>query len=204
MKAIIIDDHPLAITAIRNLLRHHNIEILAELADGEQAIRLMNTLQPDIFIIDIDLPGMDGIQVLELLRKREYQGIIIMISAKSDYFYGKYSADAGANGFVSKKEGLNNIIAAIEAARNNYSYFPFALNRFVGNLTSDQQKMDALSRQEISVMRYLLDGHDNNTIGEKMFISSKTVSTYKSRLMEKLECSSLMQLFNFAQRNKIW
>lgn len=78
------------------------------------------------------------------------------------------------------------------------------MERVTGALTSDQQKLDSLSRQEITVLRYLLDGCDNNTIADKMFISNKTVSTYKGRLMEKLECKSLMSLFTFAQNNKIW
>ena len=189
MNAIIIDDHPLAIAAIRNLLIKNDIEILAELTEGGSAVQRVETLKPDIVIIDVDIPGVNGIQVLETLRKRQYSGIIIIVSAKNDHFYGKHCADAGANGFVSKKEGMNNIIAAI--------------NRFVGSLTSDQQKLDSLSKQEISVMRYILDGKDNNDIAEKMFISNKTVSTYKSRLMEKLECKSLMDLYTFAQRNKI-
>ena len=204
MKTIIIDDHPLAITAIRNLLRKHSIEIVAELGDGARAVHCMETLKPDLMIIDVDIPGQNGIQILEMLRKRDYIGIIIIVSAKNDYFYGRYSAEAGANGFVSKKEGINNIIAAIEAAKNGYCYFPFSMERFNGRLTSDQQKLDSLSRQEITVLRHLLDGHDNNTTAEKMFISNKTVSTYKNRLMDKLECKSLMNLFTFAQNNKIW
>lgn len=93
---------------------------------------------------------------------------------------------------------------AIDAAKNGYCYFPFSMDRFTGRLTSDQQRLDSLSRQEITVLNYILDGNDNNTIAEKMFISNKTVSTYKGRLMEKLECKSLMNLFTFAQNNKIW
>ena len=112
----------------------------------------------------------------------------------------RHCADAGANGFVSKKEGMNNIIAAIEAAKNGYCYFPFSLNRFVGSLTSDQQKIDSLSKPEISVMRYIIDGKDNNDIAEKMFISNNNVSTYKSRLMEKLECKSLKMCI----RDRCW
>lgn len=181
MNAIIIDDHPLAIAAIRNLLIKNDIEILAELTEGGSAVQRVETLKPDIVIIDVDIPGVNGIQVLETLRKRQYSGIIIIVSAKNDHFYGKHCA----------------------AAKNGYCYFPFSLNRFVGSLTSDQQKLDSLSKQEISVMRYILDGKDNNDIAEKMFISNKTVSTYKSRLMEKLECKSLMDLYTFAQRNKI-
>ncbi len=92
---------------------------------------------------------------------------------------------------------MNNIIAAIEAAKNGYCYFPFSLNRFVGSLTSDQQNL-LLIKQEISVMRYILDDKDNNDIAEKMFISNKTVSTYKSRLMEKLEGEITMDFYTFA------
>ena len=118
MNAIIIDDHPLAIAAIRNLLIKNDIEILAELTEGGSAVQRVETLKPDIVIIDVDIPGVNGIQVLETLRKRQYSGIIIIVSAKNDHFYGKHCADAGANGFVSKKEGMNKIIEAIEAAKN--------------------------------------------------------------------------------------
>ncbi|STF83595.1 DNA-binding transcriptional activator EvgA [Escherichia coli] len=124
MNAIIIDDHPLAIAAIRNLLIKNDIEILAELTEGGSAVQRVETLKPDIVIIDVDIPGVNGIQVLETLRKRQYSGIIIIVSAKNDHFYGKHCADAGANGFVSKKEGMNNIIAAIEAAKKWLLLFP--------------------------------------------------------------------------------
>lgn len=204
MKAIIIDDHPLAVTAIRNLLCKNDVEVIAELSDGAKAIHTVETLKPEVIIIDVDIPVYNGIQVLDMLRKRNYTGIIIVVSSKNDYFYGRYSAEAGANGFISKKEGVNNIIAAIDAARSGYCYFPFSLARFNDRLTSDQQKLDSLSRQEVSVLRYILDGDDNNTIAEKMFISNKTVSTYKTRLMNKLECKSLMSHYTFAQKNKIW
>ena len=141
MNAIIIDDHPLAIAAIRNLLIKNDIENLAELTEGGSAVQRVETLKPDIVIIDVDIPGVNGIQVLETLRKRQYSGIIIIVSAKNDHFYGKHCADAGANGFVSKKEGMNNIIAAIEAAKNGYCYFPFYSQPVCWKvLTSDQQK----------------------------------------------------------------
>ncbi|AHA68716.1 Two-component response regulator evgA [Shigella dysenteriae 1617] len=92
-------------------------------------------------------------------------------------------------------EGRCFIAKGIIYERNNYDDILL--------LSHDQQNYDSLSKQEISVMRYILDGKDNNDIAEKMFISNKTVSTYKSRLMEKLECKSLMDLYTFAQRNKI-
>lgn len=82
----------------------NDIEILAELTEGGSAVQRVETLKPDIVIIDVDIPGVNGIRVLETLRKRQYSGIIIIVSAKNDHFYGKHCADAGANGFVSKKK----------------------------------------------------------------------------------------------------
>lgn len=128
MNAIIIDDHPLARIAIRNLLDSNGITVAAELDSGAHAVQTAESMQPDLLIVDVDIPELSGIEVLEQLRKRRYQGTIIIISAKNELFYGKRSADCGANGFVSKKEGMNNILAAIEAANNGYSYFPFHWN----------------------------------------------------------------------------
>ena len=188
MNAIIIDDHPLARIAIRNLLDSNGITVAAELDSGAHAVQTAESMQPDLLIVDVDIPELSGIEV---------------ISAKNELFYGKRSADCGANGFVSKKEGMNNILAAIDAANNGYSYFPFSLERFCTHGITDQDRLDTLSTQEMKVFRYILSGVDYTTIGSKMNISNKTVSTYKVRLMDKLGCSTLLELYDFAQRNKI-
>lgn len=203
MSAIIVDDHPLARIAIRNLLENEGIAVSLEASDGAEALALIESHQPEIVILDVDIPTLTGIEVVEALRKKQYNGIIIVVSAKNNIFYGKRSADAGANAFVSKKEGMTNITTAINAAQNGYSYFPFSLSGFVGSLNSEEEKLQSLSSQEIKVMRHILNSMDTAQIASEMNISSKTVSTYKSRLMEKLECRSLMELFSFASRNKI-
>ncbi|CNH90803.1 putative two-component response regulator [Yersinia massiliensis] len=203
MSAIIVDDHPLARIAIRNLLENEGITVSLEASDGAEALALIESHQPEIVILDVDIPTLTGIEVVEALRKKQYNGIIIVVSAKNNIFYGKRSADAGANAFVSKKEGMTNITAAINAAQNGYSYFPFSLSGFVGSLNSEEEKLQSLSSQEIKVMRHILNSMDTAQIASEMNISSKTVSTYKSRLMEKLECRTLMELFSFASRNKI-
>lgn len=203
LNAVIVDDHPLARLAIKNLLEHDGIKVIAEAGDGAEALMLVAQHQPDLVIVDVDIPIMSGIEVVEKLRKQQFSQIIIMVSAKNDLFYGKRSADAGANAFISKKEGMANITAAVKAAQNGYSYFPFSLQGFVGSLSSEQEMLQSLSSQEIKVMRFLIGGADNMQIAEAMFISNKTVSTYKSRLMEKLHCNSLAELFAFANRNKI-
>ncbi|WP_257018052.1 acid-sensing system DNA-binding response regulator EvgA [Serratia fonticola] len=203
LKSIIVDDHPLARMAIRNLLEKEGITIVGEAGDGAQALLAITQLNPDLIIVDVDIPQVSGIDVVEKLRKQSFSQIIIVVSAKNDLFYGKRSADAGANAFISKQTGMTNIIAAINAAMNGYSYFPSSPDVLMRTVSCEQQMLNSLSSQEIKVMRYILKGFDNIKIAEGMCISNKTVSTYKSRLMEKLNCKTLMDLFSFSQRNKI-
>ncbi len=103
LSAIIIDDHPLARMAIRNLLENEGFNIVAEAGDGGEALMAVAEYQPDVVIVDVDIPVMSGIEVVEKLRKKQFSHIIIVVSAKNDLFYGKRSADAGANAFISKK-----------------------------------------------------------------------------------------------------
>lgn len=142
LSAIIIDDHPLARMAIRNLLESEGFNIVAEAGDGGEALTAVAEHQPDVVIVDVDIPVISGIEVVEKLRKKQFSQIIIVVSAKNDLFYGKRSADAGANAFISKKEGINNIISAVHAAQNGYSYFPFSLSGFVGSLSNEQAMLD--------------------------------------------------------------
>lgn len=202
-KAVIIDDHPLAIVAIRSLLEANNISVIAEEEDGRMGLKSIINLKPDIAIIDLDLPIYSGIEIIESLRKKNSTCIVIIVSAKSDYFYGRRCAEAGANAFISKKKGLNDIINAIDATCNGYSYFPFSNNKFIDTPSSEVMKLDSLSMQEVKVMRYLLKGMDISLISTQMKISSKTVSTYKSRLMDKLGCTTLIELYDLAHRNKL-
>ncbi|CRY56990.1 putative two-component response regulator [Yersinia intermedia] len=203
MKAIIIDNHPLARAVIRNLLENAGVNVLFESDNGAEALKLMKNTQPDVVILDVDMPRLSGIEVIVKLRKKRYSGIIIVVSAHNDLFYSQRSADAGANAFISKKHCITDIIPAIEAAQKGYSYFPFISDELNVKPTSEKEKLDLLSMQEIKVMRYILDSLSTMSIASEMRISSKTVSTYKSRLMDKLECKTLMDLFSFARRNKI-
>ncbi|MCB5309525.1 acid-sensing system DNA-binding response regulator EvgA [Yersinia massiliensis] len=203
MKAIIIDNHPLARAVIRNLLENAGVNVLFESDNGAEALKLMKNTQPDVVILDVDMPRLSGIEVIVKLRKKRYSGIIIVVSANNDLFYSQRSADAGANAFISKKHCITDIIPAIEAAQKGYSYFPFISDELNVKPTTEKEKLDLLSMQEIKVMRYILDSLSTMSIASEMRISSKTVSTYKSRLMDKLECKTLMDLFSFARRNKI-
>ncbi|EFN9100893.1 acid-sensing system DNA-binding response regulator EvgA [Escherichia coli] len=200
--AIIVDDHPLARMAIRSVLDKESIIVDEEYEDGSLALKSLLNTTADIIIIDIEIPGINGIELVEKLRDKNYNGVLIVVSAKNDRYYSKRCAQAGANAFISKKQSMDNILAAINAAQNGYIYFPF-YPKDDSKIMTDSQRLESLSAQEMKVMGHILRGLDNSQIGEVMHISGKTVSTYKTRLMEKLGCKSLIELLTFAHQNKL-
>lgn len=201
--AMIVDDHPLARLAIRGVLESNGFIVVDEFEDGAAALAALQKDRPNIVVIDVDIPQINGVELIEKLRKSHYTGILIVVSGKNDRYFSKRSMEAGAHAFISKKEELGSIIAAIHAAQNGYRYFPMVMDEFFGESASDMEKIELLSVQEMKVMRYMLEGYDNNKIGQQMHISGKTVSTYKTRLMEKLECKSLLELIAFANQNNL-
>ncbi|MBC3252450.1 response regulator [Serratia fonticola] len=201
LSAIIIDDHPMARMAIKALLEGKNINVVAEAENGNDGLKLFDTHKPDIAIIDVDLPLRSGIGIVEAVRKKSNNCIAIIISSENNYLNNKRSAEAGANAFVPKSEGLQNIIAAINAAFNGFSYFPYTLNQCIVSSSSEQMMLESLSKQEVTVMSYLLKGMDISLIANAMNISKKTVFTYKSRLLKKLGCSNLVELYAFSKSN---
>ena len=192
ISVVLINRYPLESIAIKTLLENKGVSVTGEAINGMDALRIVDQLKPNTIIVDVDLPDIDGIGLVETLRKRLYKGSIIVTSNKYEYFYSRCTASAGGNGFVSKKGSINIILSAVQAAHNGYSYFPFSQHRVSGEGTYARNKLQALS-----------EGASNFHIAAKMDISSKTVSTYKSRLMKKLNCQTLVELIGFANKFRI-
>lgn len=203
LSAIIIDDHPMARLAIKILLEANNINLLAEADNGNCGLKLFDIYKPDIAIIDVDLPLRSGIEVVERIKEEYNNCITIVISSENNYINNKKSALAGAHAFIPKNVGIQSIISAINAAVNGFSYFPFSSKQFIGSSSSAQMKLDSLSNQEVKVMRYLLKGISISLIADEMNISNKTVITYKCRLLAKLDCSNLLELYEFSKEKGI-
>lgn len=204
-KVLIVDDHPLARMAIKFIIEKEGHEVIAETGDGKEALKLVENFHPDIVILDIDIISISGLEVVRILRKKSYPGIIIMISAKAPDFYASRSAQNGADGYISKKNNLPEIVTAISAAKNGYGYFPIKRYDSPENrkIYSDQERLSMLSSQEFVVFQHIIKGYENIKIASMMKLSNKTVSTYKTRLMEKLGCKSQLDLFDFARRNDL-
>jgi len=203
---LIVDDHPVVRLSVRLLLEKDGFIVVAETGDGLDAITLIKQHNPDFVVIDLDIPSLNGIDVIKRLRNIDYQGGLLVLSSKDDEHYIKRCALAGADGFVSKKNQLSQLHDALRAICGGYGYFPRMIPRKEASLTeseSDHKKIAELSTKELQVLHFLIKGEKLIDIGLLMHISDKTVSTYKNRMMIKLGLKNMVELYDFAQRNNL-
>ena len=203
---LIVDDHPVARLAIKMLLEQAKLAVVGETDDGLEALRLTKELTPDLVVVDIDIPSLNGIDVVQRLRGSGFTGGILVLTGKDDEHYIRRCASVGADGFISKRNNLTELHDAIRAIRGGYGYFPLKRARFESAQSSpqsDKGKLASLSAKELQVLHYLAKGIKVVDIGVRMKISDKTVSTYKRRLMQKLELSNMVDLYDFTQRNNL-
>lgn len=203
-KVLIVDDHPVIRLAVRMLMDRHGYEVIGETDNGVDALQLAREHLPDIVILDIGIPKLDGLEVIGRLTAN---GIVIKVLVLTSQAPGHFSMrcmQAGAAGYVCKQQDLTELLSAIKAVLSGYSYFPNqALHSVRTNLggSSEADMVGRLSGREMMVLQQLAKGKSNKEIADSMFLSNKTVSTYKTRLLLKLNARSLVDLIELAQRN---
>lgn len=201
---LIVDDHPIIRLAMHMLLEKEKYKIVGEASNGVTAIDLARKLKPDIIVLDIGLPGLDGFEVIERLQLSDNKAKIIVLTGLSAEIYVGRCIRAGVAGFVSKDNNLTNLVGAIKAVQMGFSCFPTTVSASMMNYATpvnDQELIESLSNREVTVLRYLARGVTNKEIARDLLISSKTVSTYKMRLMQKLNAKNIIELSEFVARN---
>ena len=202
---LIVDDHPMARLAIRMLLEKEKHTIVAESGNGMEALKLTQNIQPDIMVIDLDIPGLSGVELIEKLRKGGFLGRLLVLTGRDDDHYLSRSIAIGADGFVSKGNNLDELRDAVRAVSRGYSYFPLPRDPAAGAIApaAASEVIKTLSGRELQVLRYLAQGIKIMDIAQKMHVSNKTISTYKSRLFAKLGIDSSLKLIDFARRHNL-
>ncbi len=202
---IIIDDHPVARLAIRLVLEKKHHSVVAETEDGLQALQLIRQHNPDLVIVDLDIPSLSGIEVIEKVRAAGFRGGVLVLTARDNEHYLSRCMSIGADGFVSKRNNLEQLGNAIRAMELGYSYFPLRRKDGASYMHpgKEVEALKSLSSRELQVLRYLAQGQRVIDIAQRMHISNKTVSTYKTRMMIKLELDSTLALIDFARRNHL-
>ena len=199
---LMVDDHPVIRLSIRLLLERERFKVVGETGNGVDAVQLARQLQPDIVILDIGLPGLDGMEVIKRLNLLEPAPRIMVLTGQPSDLYVRRCMDAGISAFVHKDEDIEAVIFAVKAMVKGYSTFPdLTINRNM--LESESARLASLSNREVEVLRRLSSGENNKHIGETMRLSAKTISTYKGRIMDKLKTESLVEMVDLAKRNNV-
>lgn len=202
---IIVDDHPLVVMAIKVLLENNNFNVLATTDNGIDALKLIRDHEPDAVILDIGIPQLDGLEVINRLSNLQMQPKVLVLTAQPSEYFVARCVRAGASGFVSKQEGLNEVLSALKAVLSGYFYFPIgaSLHRAPTPHTTEVEMLAKLSSREMMVLQQLTNGLSNQEIAKRMLLSNKTISTYKTKLLDKLNAKTLVDLIEISKRNNL-
>lgn len=202
----IVDDHPVIRLAIRMLLEHEGYKIVGETDNGVDAIQMIRDCIPDLIVLDISIPKLDGLEVLARFNAMNKIFKTLVFTAQPPAIFAMRCLQSGAAGYVCKQEDLSELVSAINAVVSGYNYFPSQASiseKYENDNLSDIELFKLVNDRELMVLKLFAQGKTNKEIASAMFISNKTVSTYKKRLMQKLNASSLVTLIELAKRNAL-
>ena len=199
---LLTDDHELVRTGIRRLLEDSKqVSIVGEADCGEKSIQLAQQHQPDVILMDVNMPGIGGVEACRRILQRNPKQKIIVLSVHNEQTFPKRLLEIGARGYLTKECGVDEMIEAIRQVHAGNSYIAtsiaqqLALSLLPGN---DVNPIDRLSRREFQVMLMISQGLSNAEISDKLCLSPKTISTYRLRLLEKLDAHNEVDLIKIA------
>ena len=202
----IVDDHPVIRLAVRMLLENEGYRVTGESDNGVDAMQMTRETVPDLIILDIGIPKLDGLEVLSRFNSMAVPMKVLVLTAQSPVLFATRCMLSGACGYVCKQEDLSELLSAIKAVLSGYNYFPSqAINplRHQDSGDSEMELFKTVNDRELMVLQLFAQGRSNKEIAKGMFLSNKTVSTYKKRLMQKLKARSLVELIEMAKRNAL-
>jgi len=213
IRIILVDDHQLVRDGIKALLTGiPEISIIGEAADANELFRELESLTPDLLIMDISLPGSSGIEITKKICS-EYPGIhVLILSMYNSEEFIFNSLKAGARGYLPKNTSREELLDAIYTIHRGEEFFGESISKimlksYVKRATDDEQPEDKinaiLTSREIEILKLYVEGLINKEISDKLDISIRTVETHKNHIMRKLGLKSTVELVKFAIRNKI-
>ena len=203
IRILLADDHAVLRAGLRALLSAQgDLEVVGEASDGAEAIRLTQTLRPDVVVMDIGMPGVSGIDATARIKRDHPEAKVLILSMHDDRGYLRQVLRAGASGYVLKKAVDTELLAAIRAAaRGDVFLDPSLAKALVDEVMEPKatgHEVQALSDREREVLRLIALGHTNQEVAGRLCISVKSVETYKARLMEKLSLKGRAELVRYA------
>lgn len=212
IRVLIADDHFVTRKGIASLLRSRDdVDVVAEVEDGREAVEQVRTLQPHVVILDLMMPNMSGIEATQIIHK-EFPGVGILILTGYENEQQLYRIiEAGASGYVLKTAGIEELSAAIDAVAQGKRYFSSSLHGMMVNgylrraeQAHKRQEVSAtLTKREQEILKLVAEGYTNQMISERLFISPRTVDTHRTNLMKKLNIHDVVSLVRYAAEHGI-
>jgi len=208
IKVLLADDHSIVRAGLRRIVEESgDMAVIAEAADGHEAIEQARKILPDVAVIDISMPGVDGLEVVNQLRSYNPELPVLILTMHEEEQYVARAIGAGAMGYITKRSAPEELVKAIRKVHAGGRYLSDSaaesLALRVARGTRGMSPLDFLSDREIQVLRCLALGKTNSEIAEDYYISIKTVDTYRLRLLKKLNLRNNAELSRFAIQNRL-
>lgn len=207
LRVVLADDHAVVRAGLRALIEGQpDLSVVGEAADGIEALELAQACRPDVLVIDLSMPRLNGVETTQQLRAACPQIKVLVLTVHEDATYLRQVLEAGATGYVLKHAAPDSLIGAIRHVASGAVYLDPALGdllvtTMIGGKERSAIAGAALSEREAAVLRLIAQGYSNKEIVAQFDLSAKTVETYKARGMEKLGITSRVELVRYATAN---
>jgi two-component system response regulator NreC len=202
---LVVDDHAVLREGVRALLSlYDDIEVVGEASEGKEAIRKVQEFMPDVVIMDIAMPGMDGLEATRRIRKKYPKIKVLVLTQHDNKEYILSVIKAGASGYVPKRALGSELVSAIRAVQEGDSFlYPSAATALIEDYlqqNKDRDPFDQLTAREREIFKLIAEGHTSREIADMLFLSLRTVQGHRLRIIEKLNVRNRTELIKYAMR----
>lgn len=209
-RIIICDDHPIFRQGLRQIIKKQDIwEIVGECGDGNTALKLINELKPDIAMLDISMPGMDGIELARWIHSENLPIKVIILTMYKEKVYFDKAMDAGVNGYLLKENAAVDLISCLNKVGAGEYYVSALLSgllikreKQIISFQKDIPAVEKLTETELNILKLISENKTSKEIAEKLFISYRTVENHRHHICTKLKLHGPHKLLEFALENK--
>ena len=206
ISVLLADDHRVVREGLRALLeRNHDINVVAEASDGQEAVKLAAQVKPDVVVMDISMPVLNGIEATQQVIEASPSSRVIILSMYSTSEHIFRAFKAGAQGYLLKESAGSDVVAAVRAVKEGRRYLTEKITETVlddfihrRSLSESESPVSRLSKRERHILQLVVEGKSSSDIGRQLFLSPKTIDTYRSRIMHKLSINDVPGLVKFA------
>jgi DNA-binding NarL/FixJ family response regulator len=210
IKVLIVDDHPLFRSGLRQVIADDpRLQLVGETGDGETALKLVEDKKPDVAVLDVNLPGLSGLDLARKLQVQHLPTRVIMLTMHKDEETCNRALDIGARGFVLKENAVEEILKAIVAVADGEHYLSSTISGYLvrrrnraESLAAKKPGLDDLTKAERRILKLIAEKKTSREIGAELFISPRTVEAHRANICAKLELTGSHSLLQFALENR--